>query len=311
MWTTTVADVRHGHSGLWAFSLVCLACAALTFVASLVDGRLVNGAPVWHKPLKFFLSSAIYAATFSWYLAQLPRPAAGRRLLASGLGTAVWLLLGGELVLIAMQAARGTGSHFNIASPFDATVFAVMGIMIALLSVVHALLWVSLLRASTADRVRLSACRWGAGLSLGGLLTGTLMLGPRPEQLAILRAGGSAPSGAHAVGVPDGGPGLPFVNWSRDGGDHRVGHFVGLHAMQALPLVVLLLPTALPVATRLNAVRATGVAYGLLTLLLVQQATAARPLLRPGTRFGVAMLVVIGGWLALMLVVRRRVTAHA
>jgi hypothetical protein len=305
MWTTTVAEARSGHPGLWRFSLVCLVCAAFTGLASVVDGRLVNGAPVWHKPLKFFASAAIYTATFSWYLAQLPQRGAGSRRFASGLGTAIWVLLGGELALIAMQAARGTGSHFNIASPFDATVFAVMGIMIALLSVVHALLWVSLLRASIPDGVRLSACRWGAGLTLGGLLIGTLMLGPRPDQLAILRAGGRAPSGAHAVGVPDGGAGLPFVNWSLEGGDHRVGHFVGLHAMQALPLVLLLLPNSLPAATRLMAVRATGIAYGLLTLLLVQQATAARPLLYPGPRFGMALLVVLVAWVVAIARARR------
>lgn len=308
MWTTTVADARRGHRGLWLFSLVCVACAVLAGLASVVDGRLVNGAPVWHKPLKFFVSAAIYSATFSWYLAQVPRPAAGTSRVA-GLGTAVWVLLGGELALIVMQAARGTGSHFNIASPFDASVFAVMGIVIALLSIVHALLWLSLLRASMPDRARLSACRWGAGLTLGGLLTGTLMLGPRPEQLAILRAGGSSPAGAHAVGVPDGGPGLPFVNWSLEGGDHRVGHFVGLHAMQAVPLVLLLLPAAMPAAARLTSVRATGVAYGLLTLLLVQQASRSRPALQPGPVLGTAMLVVLAAWL--VAIARARRLLHA
>lgn len=293
---TTVGDARSGHRGLWLFSVVCVACAVLAGLASVIDGRLVNGAAVWHKPLKFFVSAAIYTATFSWYLAQLPRAGGGSGRFASALGTAVWVLLGGELALITLQAARGTGSHFNVASPLDATVFAVMGVMIALLSLVHALLWLSLLRASCPDRARLSACRWGAGLALGGLLTGALMLGPRPEQLAILQAGGSAPAGAHAVGVPDGGPGLPLVNWSLEGGDHRVAHFVGLHALQALPLVLLTLPAAVSSASRLMAVRATGVAYGLVTLLIVQQASQARPVLHPGPVLGAAMLLVLVVW---------------
>src|SRR5258707_9082107 len=67
---------------------------------------------------------------------------------------------------------------------------------------------------------------------------GFFMVRPTHEQLVAI-AGNHGPRivGAHSVGVADGGPGLPVVGWSTAGGALRVAHFLGIPAMQILPLV--------------------------------------------------------------------------
>jgi hypothetical protein len=308
MWSAILHDAREGHPALVTFAFVCVACAVATGIPLLVDSRLVNGAPVWHKPLKFFVSVAIYSFTFAWYLGQDPDRERQRRRggLAWWLGTGIWVALAIELALIAVQAFRGVGSHFNVSTRFDAGVFNLMGLMIFALTLIHTALWVRLLRARWTNRPRLAACRWGAGLAMVGLCVGALMVRPRPDQLADARAGRPVLSGAHTVGGPDGGAGLPFVNWSTEAGDRRVGHFVGLHAMQAVPAVALLAPARWPQPAVIAAVRATGLAYGALTVLLIMQAQQARPVLRPGTTLGVAALLAALGWIVSMMVIASR-----
>ena len=87
---------------------------------------------------------------------------------------------------------------------------------------------------------------------------------------------------AHAVGVADGGPGLPYVNWSAEAGDLRAAHAAGLHGLQAIPLFAFGLARLRPrlaEGRQLIWVLAFAGGYLAVGLLLFRQATQGLPLL--------------------------------
>ena len=86
--------------------------------------------------------------------------------------------------------------------------------------------------------------------------------------------------GQHVVGVEDGGPGLPFVNWSVEAGDLRVSHMIGLHGMQILPIFAFLLgrwKPSWPESPSRNALFSFTAIYVLVGAAFLAQALAGVP----------------------------------
>lgn len=221
------------HRPLIALTLIMAALATVTVVLAITDPREIVGQNAWFKPLKFALSIGIYAVTLAWLIGQVRR----FRRLADALGTvtAVGLLV--EIVIIAGAAAVGTTSHFNIATPLNSTLWAVMAVSITIVWLASLVVGLTVALSPGPDAARNLAIRAGVVLGIVGMGLAFLMTGPTEDQLSDLQG----VAGAHAVGVADGGPGLPFLGWSTEGGDLRIPHFVGLHALQAIPLGLLAL----------------------------------------------------------------------
>lgn len=293
--------IRGWHQPLVFFAIVMAGLAVVCAVGLVVDGRTINGAPGWAKPLKFSISFALYAVTLAWMTAQIPRP--GWRRTAWWAGTVMAVVSVLEMVGITLQVIRHTTSHFNNTTPFNATLFNVMGALIGLLYVATLVVAATLLRSPMRDASFTWALRLGLLIAIAGLSVGFLLLQATPEQLAQGEA--AQYSGAHAVGVSDGGPGLPLVGWSTTGGDLRIGHFIGMHGLQVLPLLAMLL--SLPVIrrrwtdrTRQQVVVLAAVLYaGLtaLTALTVWQALRGQPFLAPDatTATAAAALLIVAG----------------
>jgi hypothetical protein len=262
---------------LTAVGLLMVGALAVSLAGVWVDPRMITGAPAWLKPVKFAASMAIYTLTLSWVFTYLPAWRRTRRIV--GWTTAVVMVL--ELIVIDLQAWRGTTSHFNVGTTLDATLFSVMGAAIVLQTLTSVAVAVALWRQPFADRALGWALRLGLSLTIIGAATGGLMTRQTAAQLDEARATRRiAIAGAHTVGAPDGGPGLPGTGWSREHGDLRVAHFVGLHAVQVLPVVALLIRRRIgPEAALVRLTMTAAASYSALFGILLWQALRAQPLL--------------------------------
>ena len=283
---TPVTSIQLGLSRVWksdstlTVSALLMVGALAAFVVGLViDPRVVTGAPAWLKPAKFAVSTAIYMFTLAWvftYLSEWPRL---RKLV--GRGTAAIFIV--EVAIIALQAWRGTTSHFNYSTPLNGALFVIMGSAIVLQTLLSVAVVVALWRQQFQDRALGWALRLGMVITIAGASTGGLMTRPTDAQLEqIVATRRASIIGAHTVGAPDGGPGLPGTGWSVEHGDLRVPHFIGLHALQVLPVIALLLwRRRIEDQRRARLIVVGGSSYAALFLILIWQALRGQALVSP------------------------------
>jgi len=230
----------------WA-TLVALALIPLSLVLLVFDARVLDGEALWLKPLKFQISMAVLTGTLLIAIG------------ASGFGASLWVRIPSvavaatavyELTFLNVQAARGVRSHFNADTLFDRIGGAIMaggaGILVlgaGLIGIAILVVWATKGRAALDDPLMLAL---GLALALGGWLGG-------------FTGGAIGANGGPFVGDATG-PFVPLMGWSLTGGDLRIAHFLGLHVMQALPLLALSVRLALPAAaTSLVVIAGAGV----------------------------------------------------
>jgi hypothetical protein len=199
----------------------------------------------WIKPIKFSMSFSTFASTISLLLLALQIPKWQLTLARRTIAASVSL----EILSLAAQAWR---SAYHLAG--------------------HSLLDTSLaqmtnsVRTNGIDRPMVSAIRYSIMIFLAGNAIGGYMLA----------------RGSHTVGVADGGPGLPFVNWSVIGGDLRIAHFIAIHAIQIVPLFAYILSQMapiLPVKHRRMAVGTLAIVVSVTVGATFVQAALGRPLI--------------------------------
>lgn len=212
-----IIEVRERNEVLFYLGLVCLVLAGVFGGLAMATETKVFGVNAWLKPLKFALSTWVYAWAMAWYVAYLPDFNATR------FGWAVTLLLGFEVLYIAIQAGRGQLSHYNVSSAFYSAMFSLMAF------------------AATAATLYTAYVGWLFVVTplpdLPAYYVWSIRFGILIFCLFALQGFAMGSQLSHSVGAVNDNSNWFIVGWSRTVGDLRVAHFVGMHALQVLPLL--------------------------------------------------------------------------
>ena len=215
-----LSELRSRNSTLYWYGWLCLVSAISFLTLTQLSEVQVMGISAWFKPFKFALSTFFYAWAIAWYCFYLRDT---RWFNQTYINWLVIVMLTFEIVYIATQASRGQLSHYNQSNSFYTALFALMAfaatVVVLATAYVGTLFWIG--SFPQLPNHYLWGIRFGILIfvvfSFEGFVMGSRL--------------------AHTIGAPDGGRGLPILNWSTKYGDPRVAHFVGMHALQIVPWV--------------------------------------------------------------------------
>ena len=200
---------------LVSYGLIMLLALVFCYVWSLSDHRLIREVGVWVKPMKFMLSTALFALTTVWVLkvahSDLDQMPVYPWIVALLVLTSLF-----EVVYISHQASQGSASHYNVSDPFHAFMFGVMAVAAVGLTFSQAWLAWEIWNEQKGSDLRVETL----GVIIG--LTMTFVL----STISGFMLGGNQPPS---------GQGIPIVGWHLYK-DIRPAHFLGVHAQQLIPL---------------------------------------------------------------------------
>ena len=291
--------LKHTKSLFW-LAVICVVVAVALIPLWILDSRQLLGVSVWEKPIKFYISVAIFSFTYSWLSSFLT--SGGRWVKLTGLVIAVSLAV--ENVLILAMASIGETSHFNVSTPTAIAIWSIMATFISFVLFATIFISVMILFQKQQEFNLKLALALGSVNTAVGMGLAYLMTWPTANQLANYQG----IAGAHAVGVDDGGPGLPFLGWSTVAGDLRVGHFFGLHSIQ-VAAILLALSLLLPLAFRVPLILVGNLTWLGFVGLVTWQSLRAEPFTSPSqltlTGFG-ALLAVTAVSFAVLVIWQQR-----
>ncbi|MFN5295663.1 MAG: hypothetical protein ACK5BL_09045 [Flavobacteriales bacterium] len=251
-------NLKTRNETLFYYGLVCLGFSILFLILTRITDTQVYGVNAWYKPFKFAFSTFLFAWSMAWYCYYLPD--FNIRIF----NWSVIVLLGFEIFYIALQASRGQLSHYNTSTPLYSVLFSLMALAASAVTLYTAYVGLLFFKNDfpTLPNYYLWAIRLGIIIFVVFSFEGFAM--------------GSRLS--HSVGAMNDNSNWFILGWSKTVGDLRVSHFIGMHALQVLPLLsyYLLKNTKLTIGL--------SIMYGLLAVITLIQALQGKPLFNSGKK---------------------------
>jgi hypothetical protein len=249
-----IEELKLRNETLFYYGLVCLVSAILFLVLTKCTNMQVYNVNAWYKPFKFALSLGVYSWTMAWYCYYLPN------FNLTLFNWTVVFLWSFEIIYIAIQAGKGQLSHYNLSSSFYSLLYGLMALAATVVTIYTA--YIGLLffqdNFSSLPNYYLWAIRLGIIIFVIFSFEGFAM-GSRLN---------------HSVGALNDNSNWFIVGWSKTVGDLRVSHFIGMHALQVLPILSFYL---------LKNTKATivfAILYGFLAVFTLMQALQGKPLFK-------------------------------
>jgi len=253
-----ILDIKSRNQTLYSFGLICLVFSLLMLILTKTSQTSVYGVNAYYKPFKFAFSTFLFAWTMGWYCHYLSR------FNIDLYNWTVIILLGFEIVYIAIMAGRGQTSHYNVSNPFYSAMFSLMALAATWVTLHTAYIGYLFFQQSFPELPLYYV--WAIRI---GIILFTIF------SLEGFAMGGRM---SHSVGAINDNSNWFILGWSKTVGDLRVAHFIGMHAIQVLPILSFYL---------LKNTKATifiGLLYGILAFSVLFQALKGKPLLGNGDR---------------------------
>ena len=251
------------------FSFVCL---VVSIIGLLIDDRILQYVPIWLKPFKFSVSSLIFIGSILFLLKYISNK---KFIILTNKIVSYGLII--ELIIIFFQVFRGKMSHFNNQTFEDMILFQIMAITIVCVWLGFGVYAWKLFRTSEfGNDLLLKGLQVGAFITFLTMPFAFVMPQPSKTQLQEIIKNKSQIGlivGSHTVDEKDPSQTYPLTGWAKTGGDLRIAHFLGLHALQILPILALLLNGInLSLTNKKKLLSTTGIFYFIIVVMTLVQA---------------------------------------